>query len=195
MLDTHGRKYIAPFIKKTARFFIDRGRTANDVTKLAFLVGILASILVYFDMPILGVVILWLSGFLDSVDGEIARKENNPTAWGTVLDITFDRLVEIGIIIVLGLKYPESRMALIFLSTSIITSMTVFLTVGGLSDRESEKSFYYQAGLMERTEGFIMFSLMILFNKYLLGFTILYGVLVIITALQRLKEARKILKD
>ncbi|WP_077369335.1 CDP-alcohol phosphatidyltransferase family protein [Anaerosalibacter sp. Marseille-P3206] len=195
MLDTHGRKYVAPLIKSVANVFIRLHFTANTITKIAFLVGIFSGILAYFEKEILAVIILWISGLLDAVDGEVARSQKDTTAWGTLMDITFDRIVELSIIIGLGLRFPNSRMELLFLSSAIIISMTVFLTVGALSEKKGMKSFYYQAGVMERTEGFILFSLMILFNKYLSIITIIYAVLVLFTAFQRLCEAKKILDN
>lgn len=195
MLDTHGRKYVAPLIKSVANVFIRLHFIANTITKIAFLVGIFSGILAYFEKEILAVIILWISGLLDAVDGEVARSQKDTTAWGTLMDITFDRIVELSIIIGLGLRFPNSRMELLFLSSAIIISMTVFLTVGALSEKKGMKSFYYQAGVMERTEGFILFSLMILFNKYLSIITIIYAVLVLFTAFQRLCEAKKILDN
>lgn len=195
MLDTHGRKYVTPLIKGVANIFIRLHFTANTITKIAFLVGIFSGILAYFEKEILAVIILWISGLLDAVDGEVARSQKDTTAWGTLMDITFDRIVELSIIIGLGLRFPNSRMELLFLSSAIIISMTVFLTVGALSEKKGMKSFYYQAGVMERTEGFISFSLMILFNKHLSIITLIYTVLVLFTAFQRLCEAKKILDN
>jgi archaetidylinositol phosphate synthase len=195
MLDTHGRKYIAPLIKKSAFFFVKLKLTANTITKGAFIIGIFSGICVYFEKELLAVIFLWLSGFLDAVDGEIARYKKNPTAWGTLMDITFDRVVELSVIIGLGLRFPGSRIYLLFLNSAIIISMTVFLTVGALSEKKGKKSFYYQAGIMERTEGFILFTFMILFTEKLNFITIIYAILVLITAIQRFWEGKKILDN
>ena len=43
--------------------------------------------------------------------------------------------------------------------------MTIFLTVGALAQNNGMKSFRYQAGLAERSEGFICFSFMILLSS------------------------------
>ncbi|MTI68445.1 MAG: CDP-alcohol phosphatidyltransferase family protein, partial [Firmicutes bacterium] len=60
------------------------------------------------------------------------------------------------------------------------------------SNKKGIKSFYYQAGIAERTEGFILFTLMIVFNNYITFITNIYSLIVIITALQRMLEAKKI---
>lgn len=195
MLDTYGRKYVNPLIKKVANFFIKLNISANSVTKLAFILGIFSGLFVYFGKAVMAVVVLWISGLLDAVDGEVARQQKDISDWGTLMDITFDRMVELSVLLALGLKYPNSRIHLIFLSCAIIISMTIFLTAGALFEKSSNKSFYYQAGLMERTEGFIMFTLMILFDRKLSVLTIVYAVLVFITAMQRLVEARRVLDD
>lgn len=193
MLDTYGRKYVDPLIEKVAVFFIKLKFTANTITKIAFFTGIFSGVLAYFQKELLAVAVLWLSGLLDAVDGQVARCQKNTTAWGTLMDITFDRIVELSVIIGLGLRFPDSRIYLLFLSSTIIISMTIFLTVGALSEKKGMKSFYYQAGVMERTEGFILFSFMIVFNQWLNIITFIYAALVLFTAVQRLCEAKELL--
>ncbi|MCU9812658.1 hypothetical protein [Paraclostridium sp. AKS81] len=55
------------------------------------------------------------------------------------------------------------------------------------------KSFYYQAGVAERSEGFLMLSLMILVPNYIVIFTNLFSAIIFITIIQRIIEAKKIL--
>ena len=162
MLDTNCRKFIQPFIKLGANFFIKLNITANQVTSIALIFGIASGILIYLDFPCIAIALLWFSGYLDAVDGTIARHSGS-TPFGTVMDITFDRIVEISLILGLALKNPNINFLFLCLACSIIISMTIFLVTGSLTTKKSEKSFYYQPGLAERTEGFIMFSLMILF--------------------------------
>lgn len=194
MLDTHARKYVSPFIESGANFFIKLKLSANDVTTLALILGIISSIFLYFDKNVLAVAILWTSGYLDAVDGVIARKTSTSSSFGTVLDITFDRVVEIGIILVIGLKFADTRLSLIVLLASILLSMVIFLTVGAVSEKNGVKSFYYQAGMAERSEGFIMFSLIMLSQNYVNIIINIFSIIIIITAFQRIYEAKKILK-
>lgn len=192
MLDTHARKYFQPIIQKVADIFIRNNFTANQVTFIAFVLGMSTGIFTYYGMGITAVAIMWLSGLLDAVDGSVARVKGS-TPFGTVLDITFDRLVEISIILGIALRYPEIQFELLLLTCSIIFSMTVFLTTGMMAEKQGQKSFYYQAGVAERTEGFIFFSLMILFPTYAQTLTIVFFGLIVFTASQRMREASKIL--
>jgi len=195
VLDTHARKYVEPMIGSTANIFLRLRLKPNQVTWAAFLIGSVTGVLIYYDQPILAVVLLWISGYLDAVDGAMARKQKKTSSWGTVLDITFDRIVELSVIIGLAAKFPEAQFLLLLLTAAIVFSMTVFLTVGALSDKKGLKSFYYQAGLAERTEGFILFSLMTLFPSWLLGFIGLFLFVEVFTALQRMWEAKQLLSD
>ncbi|MCF8566617.1 CDP-alcohol phosphatidyltransferase family protein [Alicyclobacillus tolerans] len=194
MLDTHARKYVQPVIRRTAREFLKLGLSANQVTWIAFVLGIASGILVYLGLPVVAVAALWVSGFLDAVDGSMAREQNRMSPWGTVMDVTFDRIVELGIIIALAIRFPHAQLLLLLLTTGIVFSMTVFLTVGALSENKGMKSFYYQAGLAERTEGFILFSVMVLFPHWLLWSTGLFLFVEVFTGLQRMLEARQVLK-
>ncbi|MDE4083537.1 CDP-alcohol phosphatidyltransferase family protein [Planococcus maritimus] len=192
MLDTYARKYVQPAVDKTADYLLGKGWTADGVTKTAFAIGLSSGVFIYLNQPALALIALWLSGFLDVVDGTMARK-TKPSPWGTLLDISFDRLVEISVILGLAFRFPDSMWALLLLSASIIVAMTVFLTVGALSEKQGMKSFYYQAGLAERTEGFILFSFMIVFTPYLTAITLLFIAVQIFTIFQRMAEAKRIL--
>lgn len=194
MIDTYARKYAQPIIQRTARSFIGMGLNANQVTWTAFVFGVASNVLVYLERPVLAIIVLWLSGYLDAVDGSMAREQNEISAWGTVMDVTFDRIVELGIIIALAIRFPQVQLLLLLLTSAIVFSMTVFLTVGALSDKKGIKSFYYQAGLAERTEGFILFSVMVLFPHWLMWSTGLFLCVEIFTGLQRMLEARRILE-
>ncbi|WP_246943180.1 CDP-alcohol phosphatidyltransferase family protein [Bacillus pinisoli] len=193
MLDTHGRRYVQPIIGRAAKILLKIGLTPNQVTFISFLIGASSGVFYYFSYPWLAVFVLWLSGFLDAVDGTMAR-ETETSPFGTVMDVTFDRLVEISVILGIAFVYPEIQWALLLLSVSIIFSITIFLTVGAVSERQGMKSFYYQAGLAERTEGFIFLTLMMVLPKYVLIITLLFFVIEVFTGCQRFLEAKRILR-
>lgn len=194
MLDTHCRKYIQPFILGGANILMKLKFSANQVTILALFLGLATGYLVYLDHPFIGLGLLWISGYLDAVDGTIARTKGS-TPFGTVMDITFDRLVEIGIILGMACRYKEFTFILLVLACTIIVSMTIFLVTGTMANKKSEKSFYYQAGLAERSEGFIMFSTMIILGEKAYWVIIIFIIMIVVTVLQRFFEAKKILNN
>ncbi|TDT72595.1 phosphatidylglycerophosphate synthase [Hypnocyclicus thermotrophus] len=193
MLDTRARKFIQPFFNLIADLLIKNNISANQVTIFAFILGLTINIFILTDFNLIAVIILWISGALDAVDGTIARKTKTSSQFGTIMDIVFDRLVEIGMIITLAIKNSNATFSLLLLTSSIVITMTIFLSVGAVANKKGEKSFYYQPGLAERTEGFIFFTFMILFQKYLIIITMMFFIAIIYTAFQRFKEAHKIL--
>ncbi|MGL5243994.1 MAG: CDP-alcohol phosphatidyltransferase family protein [Sarcina sp.] len=195
MLDTYGRKYVNPLINFGAKCFLRIKLKPNEVTFLALIVGVLTGVFIYIDKLVIAVITLWISGYLDSVDGAMARESKKTSALGTLMDITFDRIVELTIILVLAIRFPESRLNFLILTMLILISMTIFLTVGALAQNNGVKSFRYQAGLAERSEGFILLSLMIVFSNTQLNLFInLFSLIIGITIIQRAVEARKLLK-
>lgn len=194
MLDTHCRKYLQPLIKKGALLAIKLNLSANNVTVMAMLLGVTSGVLAYLEYPIVAILTLWFSGYLDAVDGTIAREQKTFSSFGTVMDITFDRIVEGAVIIGIALKYPQFSLISLFLAVSIIISMTIFLTTGPLAENKGEKTFHYQAGLAERSEGFIMLSLMIICGERAGVIINLFTIIVLFTAGQRFIEAKNILK-
>jgi archaetidylinositol phosphate synthase len=195
MLDTHARHIVQPIIERTANLFTRKHLTANQVTWFAFLLGSSTGVLIIYHHSIWAVLVLWISGFLDAVDGTMARNQNTTSRWGTLLDITFDRIVELSVILGIAIVYPQTQFVLLILTASIVVSMTIFLTVGALSEQKGIKSFYYQAGVAERTEGFILLSLMVLIPNWLMGITIIFIIVELFTAMQRVVEAKKILSN
>lgn len=196
MLDTYGRGLIDPIIRKIARRMSSIGVTPIGMTIAALLVGLIPSVLIVFtSYNVIAVIILWISGFMDALDGEIARSTGRKSDLGGFLDIVFDRIVEVSIIVAIGIKYPDVSFALVMLLISILMSMTIFLTVGALATNNKTKSFRYQAGLMERTEGFLLFSAMMLTTNYLKLTIIIFACAIFFTAGQRFVEAIRLLKD
>lgn len=195
MLDTRARKAVDPLFERFARLLLKLQFTPNVVTLLAFLFGLGAGVLLYFQLPIPAVLVLWFSGLFDAVDGTMARLSGKSSLFGAVLDVTGDRVVELSFVWALALRHPDCLLPLLGLVSCILLSMTVFLTTGMLAQNHSSKSFYYPAGLMERTEGFLLFSLMALVQAYLAPITWVFAGLILFTAIQRLLIAKRLQEE
>jgi len=189
VLDTKARKYVQPLLERIANLFIRMGVSANLATVIAFAVGVLSAGMVCLRWYWPAVAVLWLSGLLDAVDGTIARKTNTASPLGTLLDIVFDRIVEILQLMALIYIAPELALYVAVVLSCIIVSMTIFLTVGAAAGNSTEKSFYYQAGLAERSEGFIMITLAVLLEKYRAIVLLAFAAMILFTAVQRFIEA------
>lgn len=195
MLDSRARKAVDPLFERFARLLLKLRFTPNLVTLLAFVLGLGAGALLYFKLTVPAVITLWFSGLLDAVDGTMARLSGRSSMVGAVLDVTGDRVVELSFVWTLALLHPDCLLPLLALVSCILLSMTVFLTTGMLALNHSSKSFFYPAGLMERTEGFILFSLMALFQAFLAPITWVFAGLILFTAVQRLRIAYRLQKE
>ncbi|MDA3845187.1 MAG: CDP-alcohol phosphatidyltransferase family protein [Vallitaleaceae bacterium] len=195
MLDTHGRKYVQPILNKLGKQLVRGGISPIAITFIALGFGFISIFFIWMNQYILAVVSLWVSGLFDVLDGTVARLTKMSSDLGAFLDVTFDRIVELGIIIMLAYQYPEISTSFVVLTGSIVLSLTIFLTVGGFAKNHSEKSFYYQAGIAERTEGFIFFTLMLLLPDYMVVVVYIFAGLIIITSIQRFIEGIRLLRD
>lgn len=161
----------------------------NSITILAGLIGILVIPTLWLHLPLLAVIILLISGYADTLDGTLARIRQHTTPVGSVLDIMMDRLVECAIVLGLFLYDPSHRNGwCLLMLISILLCITSFLVVGIFTQNNSQKSFYYSPGLIERAEAFMFFIAMILFPHYFSKLALLFTVLVLFTASLRIYQ-------
>lgn len=159
----------------------------NVVTALSLICGLVAAVS-FFINQYLCVFLLLLSGYLDILDGSVARLQNSLSSLGTMLDILSDRFVESFIIIVIFINQLNIAWVGLLMMMSIIVCISSFLLVGIFSQKESSKSFYYSPGLIERAETFILFIVMILLPSTVFVLGLIYTLLVLWTTLYRCYE-------
>lgn len=192
MLDSRARYLIQPLLNQIARICQRAGIGANFLTITGMLFGVTAALLVAIGAASSGIAVLWLSGLIDAADGTLARM-TRASPFGAILDITFDRVVEVAIILALASSHPDAQFALICLVGTIAIAMSLFLSIGAAVTNSSVKSFHYAPGLGERTEGFICLSLMTLDAQRLIIWTWVFVAVIVITMIQRLWYAWRLL--
>lgn len=185
MIDSRLRKYVQFFFDFLASVFQKLGVSANQLTVGAFIFGILAAVSLLFHFYILSLILLWVSGLLDVLDGSLARLDGSSSAWGAYMDMVFDRLVEVFFVIAFALAHKEASFAVMVFLGSVIFNFTSFMLAGSLFKNEGEKSMHYDSGLAERGETFLTFSLMLLFPAYAQIFLWLFNGLIIWTGCLR----------
>ena len=192
MLDTRARKMVQPVFDQAATGLKKLGLSANQVTIISGIIGGATGFFVYNDMMGIGILLLWISGMLDVVDGTMARREK-PTAIGTILDLVLDRIVELSVLIGIALRFPETQIVMLFLIASFVIGMTMFLAIGAVSENYGIKSFQYQPGLVERTEGFLFLTAMLLFPSAIIWIAIVFLIAELYTVGERFYQASKVL--
>ena len=190
MLDSHFRStYQKVFVEPLLSIAWISNRSPVTITLLSCLFGLAAAPLIASQLNILAILSLIISGYLDTLDGSLARLQKTTSHTGAVLDIISDRLVEFSVILGLFLIHPLERgLPCILMLGSVLLCITSFLVVGIFSENSSEKSFHYSPGLMERAEAFLLWGAMILFPFCFSFLAYLFTALVLYTALYRLKQ-------
>lgn len=188
MIETNLRKhYQKCCIEPLLRLQLIRKFHPHFLTALACLSGICVLFSLAFGYPLTAFFCLALSGFLDTLDGSLARHTGIPSEQGAAFDIVADRIVEFAVILGLFFLEPQARAlpALLMVGSTLIC-ITSFLVVGIFTQNTSEKSFHYSPGLMERAEAFLFFALMILFPAFFFYLSYLFSALVFLTAAIRM---------
>lgn len=161
----------------------------QKLTCAGCLFGIAILPLLYFGYSAIALLALSISGFIDTLDGALARHRHLTSYQGAALDIACDRIVEFAVILGLFSVDPAERaLPCILMLGAILICVTTFLVVGIFSQNQSNKSFYYSPGLIERAEAFIFFCIMILFPETFIIVSYLFTILTFITAFIRLQQ-------
>jgi phosphatidylglycerophosphate synthase len=166
---------------------------ANEATMLGAILGVIAGVMFAWNRTTLGIIALLMAGALDALDGPIARTFGGPTAWGGVLDLTLDRVVEAAVLVGLVWSHDRLQFAGAIVLATWYVNITVFMATGAALDA-TEKLIHYPPGLVERTEALIFFVLVALFSRWdvLLFYT--YAALEAATAVQRMVYAARYLR-
>lgn len=161
----------------------------HTLTSTACLLGISIIPLLSFGFSFWAFGMLMISGFLDTLDGSLARHLKIASPQGAALDIICDRITEFAIILGLYAVDPNTRaLSTIMMLGSILICVTSFLVVGVFVEKSAEKSFFYSPGLIERAEAFIAFAIMILFPSLFTIVSFVFSFLVLITAAVRMHQ-------
>jgi len=156
------RILVDPVVSDIARY---TWITPIFLTYFAGLIGILSAVFVALGHADIACVFILISGYLDALDGSLARKKAMSSPKGAVLDIVMDRVVEFAIMLGLFSLDPMTRgLPVLWMLGSSLICVTSFLVVGVFSQNNSEKSFHYSVGIMERAEAFAFFIIMIHHN-------------------------------
>lgn len=191
MLEVVARPFVQRnFVDVLAKYIANKAVSPNLVTLLAAVLGVMIIPVLVQGWVFVALALLWGSGYLDMLDGSIAR-HGDATQLGAVLDIIADRFVESAVIFGLFLVAPERAMLCLLMLASVLLCVTSFLVVGIFTENSSHKSFHYSPGLMERAEAFIFFSLMMIMPQYFDGLAILFVALLGLTTLIRVVEFAK----
>ncbi|WEU40626.1 MAG: CDP-alcohol phosphatidyltransferase family protein [Candidatus Odinarchaeum yellowstonii] len=173
-------------------FFSKLGLTPNIITFISFLVSICAGVVLALNMLVLGVIFIILTGFVDMLDGAVARATGKSTRFGAVWDHLLDRYAEFNI--VFGLAFSLYSLWYIPFITIFSMIMASFVRAKAESVGKLEKC---TVGLAERQEKLLILIVGCLLTYFysapvVLSFTILDLALLLITVLSQITVIQRL---
>ncbi len=186
MVDTNVRRYLQGGFDVVAKGSGLVRLSPNVITVMAFILGGAAAVALAFGFKLISLSLLWVSGLLDVLDGTVARLTNKSSKLGGYLDLVFDRLVEAFMIIAFFILMPGNTIHYLIFLTGVIFNFSTFMLAASLFENKGVKSAHYDIGIVERTETFILFSLMILFSGIAFVFIAIFNILMFLTGIIRM---------
>ena len=173
--------------ESVVRFLSKTPITPSAITWFGFLLTAGAAALIITGHLLVAGLVVLIAGFFDILDGALARRTNQATRFGAVLDSTLDRLSEAVLLIgILALYAREQSITGILLVGATLTGS---LLVSYIRARAEAQGLECPVGLFTRPERVIVLALGLLLNQVDNALIIALAIIVVLsffTAGQRL---------
>jgi phosphatidylglycerophosphate synthase len=195
MLDTTFRKLLDPALNQIATILVKTGFSANSITIIGFLIGIIGWIALAMNLYYLALGMIVTNRIFDGLDGLIAQKTTK-TEIGGYLDIVLDFLFYSGVPFFFAVGKPEVGLPASFLIFSFIGTGSSFLAYSAIAAKHKttnkkykNKAIYYLGGLTEGTETIAFFFFICLKPDIFTEAAWIFGGLCWITTFTRIYSA------
>ena len=138
--------------------------TPNIVTCLGLLITIAAAVLIALEHPFAAGFVVLFGGLFDMLDGALARRTNNVTKFGGVLDSTLDRLSEAVVLVGIAILYANrhSTWGVALAGITMISSQLVSY----IRAKAEALNINCEIGIFTRPERVVILSLGLLLSKF-----------------------------
>lgn len=165
------RRISSGVVNTIARWLDRIGIHPNTLTLIGFMGHFAAAWLIAKGNLVWGAVVLIFFGLFDTLDGALARIQDNVTQFGAFLDSMCDRFSEAAIF--LGIFYHFDS-----LDSSIGCLFTLLAMVGSIlvsysRARAEAVGVFPKLGVMTRVERYIVLALTLLLNRLLIGLAVI----------------------
>jgi phosphatidylglycerophosphate synthase len=139
------------------------------------------------------------SRLLDGLDGPLARASGGGTALGGWADISADLTAYGAFVVGCAVGNPDARVACLALLLTYYVNGGSLLALSAAADdsgvaRPDERSFHFPPGVAEGTETIVVHAAMVLVPAWMPAIAWGFAVLVVITILQRIRFAFRLLR-
>jgi CDP-diacylglycerol--glycerol-3-phosphate 3-phosphatidyltransferase len=161
MLGVNGRGIAKIVFTPIAKLLYKMGVAADAVTIFGSVItAIISFTCIATGKLILGLILLIVFAFFDSIDGTLARMSGKASRWGAFLDATCDRFSDFFILFGLTI-YCYNRNAM-FGTIMCILCMPVFFGISYTRAKAESLGFKGEGGLLERSDRLVALSIIIL---------------------------------
>ncbi|WP_352339462.1 CDP-alcohol phosphatidyltransferase family protein [Psychrobacter sp. 16-MNA-CIBAN-0192] len=203
MLDKYLTPIIKPLLTPVVILLHKRSITADQLTVVGFLIGLLALPLLAFEYWYAALAAIVLNRIFDGLDGALARYAKQSSSAGGYLDITLDFLFYAAIPLGFILANPEQNaIAGALLLATFIGTGSSFLAFAIAAEKFKidrpqfkYKSFYYLNGLTEGTETIALFIAFCIWPQHFAFFATLFAIVCTITIFTRIYGGYHTLKQ
>jgi len=179
-------------LAKLANALSGRGWTADRVTVVGFVFGLLCVFALALGHTNIALLFLLLNRLADGIDGELARSQT-PTDAGGFLDISLDFIFYAIFPLGFAIADPANNaLPAAVLIASFVGTGASFLAFSSMASKHEishpefgYKGLYYLDGLAEGTETVICFALMCLMPSYFVLISWVFAFICLITAVNR----------
>ena len=193
MIDPLLNKLLRPPLVLFAKPFIHLGISANQVTIVGFLLGMLAVPAIIAEHFTVALVLIVINRMCDGLDGAIARQTQTSDAGG-FLDISLDFIFYSAIVFAFVVSHPEQNaLAGSLLMLSFTATGSCFLAFAIMASKHNidnpqypNKSLHYMGGLAEGFETIVVLCLFCLFPEHFVPIALVYAAACCITAAVRI---------
>jgi len=202
MLDGVLRKLIDPPLNKMGILLAKVGISANAITLFGVLIGLAAAFAIAANWFLFALILIIISRLADGLDGAVARATKK-TDFGGYLDIVMDFLFYAAIPLGFIFANPSSNAfagAILLLSFNF--NGASFLGYAILAEKHKhktdvsgEKSIYFNNGLIGGSETIVFFIVICIWPKLFAMLSLIFAILVIVTAVMRILYAREVFKE
>ncbi len=195
MFDAQIRPLMDRLLNPVGRSLAARGVTANHVTIIGLLFGLVAAVCVVFQLFDIAFWLILLNRVADGLDGAVARA-SVANDFGGYLDIVCDFVFYSAIPFAFAAARPENALASAFLIFSFVGTASSFLAFAILAEKHNisteirgKKAFYYVGGLTEGGETILLFLAMVIWPSYFIFMAFGFGFLCWVTTITRIYAA------
>ncbi len=176
---TEIRKALAyRFTEPVVRLLSKTPITPSAITWFGFLLTIGAAALIITGHFLVAGLVVLIAGFFDILDGALARRTNQATRFGAVLDSTLDRLSEAVLLLGILVLYAreQSITGILLVGAALIGSPLVSY----IRARAEALDLECQAGLFTRFERVIVLALGLLLSQIDYGFLVIALAIIVV---------------